>query len=98
MRTIYIDENYICHAEAAENRRAVETDRMDGIAPPALPYYYFVPEGEIKLAEDGQAIYGEFVQRFDSKSADAVTRGYEQAAAEALKTAENAYQEGVNSI
>lgn len=77
MRTIYIDGDYVCHPEAAEPRKAVETDRMDNIAPFALPFYYFIPQGEKKIRADGSVIYGEFIQCHNTHGADAAQLRYE---------------------
>ena len=85
MRTIYIDAGYVCHAENADGRTAVETDALDNVCDYALPYYRFVP------AHDGKE---DFVQCFDSKIADSVQTLYEEMQADA----EAAYFEGVNSI
>lgn len=71
MRTVYIDNYFVCHATPAEGRRAVETERFDHIPDAMWPYYFFVPSGEVKVNEDGQAIKGEFIQCFDTKNADA---------------------------
>lgn len=46
MKTVYIDEAYLCHAENAEGRRAVETEVFDEIPESALPCFRFVPPGE----------------------------------------------------
>lgn len=85
MRTIYIDADYVCHAGNADGRTAVETDALDNVCDHALPFYRFVP------AHDGKE---DFVQCFDSKTADAVQKQYEEMQAEFATS----YQEGVNSI
>lgn len=63
MRTIYIDSNYICHAENAEGRTAVETDILDGISNFALPCFKFIPAHDDKV---------DFCQCINSEMADAI--------------------------
>lgn len=60
MRTIYIDENYICHATDDGTRTAVETDALDSVCNSALECYKFIPTTKDKA---------ELIQCIDSKSA-----------------------------
>lgn len=46
MKTVYLDEAFLCHAENAEGRRAVETEVFDETPESALPCFRFVPPGE----------------------------------------------------
>lgn len=51
--TIYIDNEYKCHAAAADGRRAIETDYFDGKCDEWIESYRFVPVGETWVREDG---------------------------------------------
>ena len=70
MRTIYIDSNFVCHADYVEGRTAVETDTLDGVCDTALPFYIYVPVGSTYEKPNGVIVKGEFVQCLDVKSAD----------------------------
>lgn len=59
--TIYIDNEYKCHAAAADGCRAVETDYFDGKCPEWIESYRFVPEGETWEREDGEVFTGEMI-------------------------------------
>ena len=52
--TIYIDNEYKCHAAAADGRRAVETDYFDGKCPEWIESYRYIPDGETWVREDGE--------------------------------------------
>lgn len=67
MKTIYIDSNYICHAENAEGRTPIETDVFDNISDIALECYKFIP------AHDGKV---DIIQCFDSKTEDKIQRQF----------------------
>lgn len=73
MRTIYIDSDYVCHAENAPGRTAVETDILDNVCDYALPFYIFAPAHSDKV---------DFVQCINSKVADIVQAQYEKMLAE----------------
>lgn len=64
MKTVYIDEAYLCHAEDAEGRRAVETEAFDEIPEGALACFRFVPPGE---NFEGSACPEGFIQCLDSE-------------------------------
>lgn len=80
MRTIYIDSDYLCHAENAEGRTQIETDIFDNVSDVALECYKFIP------AHDGKV---DFIQCFDSKTADVLQEQYhaDQAEIDSLLTA-----------
>ena len=67
MKIIYIDSDYICHAENAEGRTPIETDVFDNVSDVALECYKFIP------AHDGKV---DFIQCFDSKTADKIQRQF----------------------
>lgn len=94
MRTIYIDSNFICHAEYADGRTAVETAALDNVCDAALVCYIYVPEGMSYVKPNGNTLKGEFIQCIDSRVAGILQRQYETQ----LAAAEAAYTEGVNSI
>lgn len=94
MRTIYLDFDFICHADYAEGRTPVETAALDNVCDAALPCYIYVPEGKSYTKPNGNTVKGEFVQCFDSRAADLIRVQYEAQ----LAAAAAAYTEGVNSI
>ena len=65
MRTIYLDENYICHVENAHGRTVVETDLLDFVTDAGLPCYKFIP------AHDGKV---DFIQCVNSEADSMVRR------------------------
>ena len=65
MRTIYLDSEFICHAENEDGRKAIETDALDYVCDSALEFYKFFP------AHDGKV---DIVQCFDSRVADSVQK------------------------
>lgn len=65
MRTIYLDEKYICHSDNAEGRTAVQTDALDSVPDVALECYRFIPaHGE----------HVDFIQCIDSKTETMISR------------------------
>lgn len=58
MRTIYVDSEYICHIEPAEDTTAIETDVFDGKCKAYVEGYRYLPEGETWTASDGAAYNG----------------------------------------
>lgn len=80
---IYIDFDYKCYTESAEERLAVETDFFDGKCKTFIEGYRFVPEGETWTREDGVVFAGEMVAPWkDYATLAAAQAGYEEAAAE----------------
>ena len=67
MRIIYIDSNFICHAENAEGRTPIETNVFDNVSDIALECYKFIPAHDDKV---------DFIQCFDSKTADQIHRQF----------------------
>ena len=104
MRTIYIDDSFICHSDYAEGRTAVQTTALDNVCDEALRFYIYVPVGSTCTMPNGITGKGEFVQCVNSASADMAQWGYEkrlladlQANSISISELESAYQEGVNS-
>lgn len=93
MRTIYIDGNFICHADYADGRAAVETDALDNVCDAALVCYIYVPVDESYTKPNGNTVKGEFIQCFDTRVANMLQRQYKAQ----LAAAEAAYEEGVNT-
>lgn len=69
MKTIYLDSNFICHADYATGRTSVETDILDGFCDNALPCYRFIPAVGEKV---------DFCQCIDSKTASAIQKQYDE--------------------
>ena len=59
--TIYIDNDYKCHATDDGTRRAVETDFFTGRCTEFIEGYRFVPSGETWTRADGQVFAGEMI-------------------------------------
>ena len=92
MRTVYLDENYICHVENAEGRTAYEVDFLDNACDLKIESTRYVPGGHRWIRSDGIIFPGPMVAyTMDSQMVDAAQREYEQAQAEIedMKTALN---------
>ena len=95
--TIYIDKDYLCHAEPGEGLEAVQTDFFDGKAPGYIEGYRFIPTGEHWTAEDGTVYRGEAAFPVtDWETLDKIQRAYEREQYETL-TAQNAEYEAALS-
>ena len=87
---IYIDDEFKCHTQAADDRTAVETDFFDGMCAAYIEGYRFVPAGGIWTAADGTVYSGEMITPWKPwAELDAVQRKYEREQAQSL-TAQNA--------
>ena len=94
---IYIDDEFKCHTQAADDRTAVETDFFDGMCSAYIEGYRFVPAGEIWTAADGTAFRGEMISPWKPwAELDAKQREYEREQYETL-TAQNAEYEAALS-
>lgn len=83
MKTIYIDSDFKCYVESAEDRTAVETDAFDGKCKNFIEGYRLVPSGSEWTREDGVVFHGEMVAPFKEYSYLAATQqGYEESLAE----------------
>ncbi len=70
--TIYIDTDFKCHVTEAAGRRAIETDRLDGLCDEAIEGYRFIPAGEVWTREDGEIFSGEMIAPW--KNSDEIYR------------------------
>ena len=87
---IYIDDEFKCHTQAADDRTAVETDFFDGMCAAYIEGYRFVPAGETWTAADGTSFRGEMITPWKPLTElDAAQRAYERERAAALE-AQNA--------
>ena len=59
--TIYIDNDYKCHASTGDGLTAVETGFFDGKCRQFIEGYRFVPFEQSWTREDGQVFHGEMV-------------------------------------
>ena len=59
--TIYIDSDYKCYVSAAEERRAIETNKFDGKCPEWIESFRFVPASETWVKPNGEMFRGEMV-------------------------------------
>ena len=77
--TIYIDNDYLCHAEPGEGLEAVQTDFFDGKAPGYIEGYRFIPAGHSWTGEDGTVYRGEAAFPVtDWEALDKIQRVYER--------------------
>lgn len=74
MRVVYIDADYICHAEPAEGRTVIQTGALDYVCNEALEFYKIIP------AHDGKS---ELIQCFDSRTSTAIQTAVDRTQAEA---------------
>lgn len=76
---IYIDDEFKCHTQAADDRTAVETDFFDGMCAAYIEGYRFVPAGETWTAADGTSFRGEMITPWKPLTElDAAQRAYER--------------------
>ena len=66
MKTIYIDSDYICHLENADDRTEVQTDVFDSVVDEAIPYYRYIPDGAEWTNGKGRVFHGLFIQATNS--------------------------------
>lgn len=74
MKTIYLDNDYVCHLESAEGRTVVETNVFDGVVDAAIPYYRYIPKDTEWTDSKGRVLHGLFVQATDSAAIDRITQ------------------------
>jgi hypothetical protein len=55
---IYVDENYLCHTEAAPGRREFEEDFFDGKSKVFIEGYRYIPDGESWTSQSGVIFNG----------------------------------------
>lgn len=78
MRIIYIDSNFICHAESSIEYMPIETDALDSFSDIALEYIRYIPEGWSWTKPDGSKVYGLFIQIIDGKAVDSIQKQYQK--------------------
>ena len=87
---IYIDDEFKCHTQAADDRTAVETDFFDGMCSEYIEGYRYILAGKVWKAIDGTVYPGEMITPWQPwAELDAVQRAYERERAAALE-AQNA--------
>lgn len=74
MRTIYIDDDYMCHLEDAQGRTEIQTDVFDGTVDEAIQFYRYIPQGKEWADSKGRILHGLFVQATDSAEIARVTQ------------------------
>nr|DAI27773.1 MAG TPA: hypothetical protein [Caudoviricetes sp.] len=87
---IYIDDEFKCHTQAADDRTAVETDFFDGMCSAYIEGYRYIPTGKVWKAIDGTVYPGEMITPWKPwAELDAAQRAYEREQVQSLK-AQNA--------
>lgn len=62
MRTIFIDDEFICHLDnVGGNWKEIETDFFDGKIDEYIEGFRFVPEGQQWTRDDGEVFEGEMI-------------------------------------
>ena len=80
---IYIDTDYKCYTESAEDRTAVESAFFDGKCKAYIEGYRYVPPGETWTRADGVTFAGEMISPWKDYSILAAAQAaYEQAQSE----------------
>lgn len=74
MKTIYLDDNYMCHLENADGLVEIQTDVFDGTVDEVIPYYRYIPQGEEWTNSKGTVIRGLFIQATDSEAINRITQ------------------------
>ena len=86
--TIYIDQEYKCHAENGEGLTPVETDFFDGKCQAYIEGYRLIPAGQSWTREDGVEFHGEMIAPWtDYAVLDETQREYERQQLEDMKAA-----------
>lgn len=76
---VYLDENYICHAENDGTMTAVDVAYFDGKCAEYINGYRHIPEGQSWTAPDGTVYHGEMISPWKPWDAlDAAQREYER--------------------
>jgi hypothetical protein len=86
---VYLDENYIAHAEYTEGYIEAESSFFDMKAPELFPCYRFIPAGYTWQREDGEIFEGEAISLVNP-TADMVSvqQAHEQSILAQLATAQ----------
>lgn len=101
---VYLDPDFKCHVDPAEDRREFELGFFDGKCDAFIEGYRYVPEGEKWIMPNGVFYCGEIICPWkDYEALAAAQAAYEQGKAtgggaeELINAAATAYAEGVNS-
>lgn len=62
MRTVYLDESFMCHLNDDGNCHPWETDMFDSMCGGAIECYRHITEGETWTNPKGRVYYGPFTQ------------------------------------
>lgn len=88
--TIYVDNDYKCHAEPFDGLTAYDVPFFDGKCTAFIEGYRFVPAGETWMRSDGVVFTGEMVSPWkDYSELDAAQREYERQEMEDMRNALN---------
>ena len=81
--TIFIDENFKCHASYTDGFTPVESVFFEGKCPRYVGGYRYIPAGESWTREDGTVFTGEMIAPAeDIRLLEAAQAAYEEAQAE----------------
>ena len=95
MRIIYLDSDFKCHTNDAQDLIAIETDFFDDKCDAFIEGYRFVPHGETWQRNDGTIFIGEMIAPWkDFNILLAHQEEYEILQMGLIK----AYREGIDSI
>jgi hypothetical protein len=84
--TIYIDNEFKCHATPYDGMTQVSTDFFDGKCDAFIEGYRFVPAGESWTREDGVVFHGEMIAPWKPyRQLDAAQREHERELAQAAR-------------
>ena len=92
---IYIDNDYKCHAEAADGLRAFDVPSFDGKCRRFVEGFRYVPDGETWQREDGEEFSGEMITPHEDYAILAAAQAQYEGT---MVAAAAAYESGVNSI
>lgn len=96
---IYIDDEFKCHTQAADDRTAVETDFFDGMCSACIEGYRFVPARKTWTAEDGTVYPGEMITPWKPwAELDEAQREFERERAAALEAQNAEYEAALSEI
>ena len=101
--TIYIDNDYCCHVEDGEGRRAFDVPFFDNRCTAFIEGYRYVPTGETWTRSDGKVFKGKMISAAsDYDKLAAAQGGYDERDATAVEelaaVIEDVYNEDLASI
>ena len=74
MKTIYLDNDFMCHLTNDGTMTEVQTEVFDHLCNNAIELMRFIPDGKTWTRPDGRVIHGEFIQVTDSAKIDVYQR------------------------